>query len=144
MQKIFIFALSSLSWFTAAAVAEAPTGVVGKADSSPLAAARDLYETKKFAEAEAAFKKLAASDATNAEIVFYLGEIAGERDDLDHATKYLEKAVQLAPQNAKYHHELGGAYGQSAQKAGLLSKFGLAKKCLASYQRAAQLEPANI
>jgi tetratricopeptide (TPR) repeat protein len=113
-------------------------------DPTQLAAARALYDAKKFPEAEAALKKLAAADAGSADIQFYLGKVATARDDLEAGVKYLEKAVQLAPQNASYHHELGDVYGQSAQKAGVLSKFGLAKKCLAEYLRAAELDPKNV
>ena len=50
----------------------------------------------------------------------------------------------MEPQNARYHLGLGNAYGQSAQKAGVLSKFGLAKKCRAEFERAVELEPANV
>jgi tetratricopeptide (TPR) repeat protein len=114
------------------------------ADSAPLANARALYEAKKFPEAEAALKKLPAPDAANPAVPFYLGAIASARGDLDGAVTLLERAVQLAPQNAAYHHELGDVYGQSAQKAGVLSKFGLAKKCLAEYLRAAELDPKNV
>src|SRR6185436_8791130 len=36
------------------------------------------------------------------------------------------------------------AYGRSAQKAGLVSKYGFAKKCLASYQKAVELDPKSV
>jgi tetratricopeptide (TPR) repeat protein len=113
------------------------------ADPARFAAAKALYDERKFPEAEAAFRKLAAADAANAEVHHYLGIATFRRGDPEAATKILERAVELAPGNAAYFHDLGDVYGQAAQKAGMLSKFGLAKKCLAAYQRAAELEPAN-
>ena len=114
------------------------------ADPAALATARALYGAKKYPEAEAALKKLAAAEPANAEIQFSLGELARQRGDLDLATKNLERATQLAPQNADYQCTLGDVYAEAAQKAGILSKFGLAKKCLAAFQRAAELDPASL
>jgi tetratricopeptide (TPR) repeat protein len=113
-------------------------------DAAQLGAAKALLESRKFAEAAAVFKKLAAAEPANAELQYFFGLSLGRHGDTDAAVKALEKAVELAPKNASYHHALGDQYGTAAQKAGVLSKFGLAKKCLAEYQKAAELEPANI
>ncbi|MBI5690054.1 MAG: tetratricopeptide repeat protein [Verrucomicrobia bacterium] len=112
--------------------------------SEDLAAARSLYEARKLAEAQAAFEKLAATDPKHPEVNHYLGQLANRRDDPDKAVKYFEAAVAAEPNVARHHHGLGDAYGRSAQKAGMLSKFGLAKKCLAAYQRAVELGPDTI
>jgi tetratricopeptide (TPR) repeat protein len=42
------------------------------------------------------------------------------------------------------HHRLGDAYGRGAQKAGILSKLGLAGKCRGAYEKAVALDPKNI
>jgi tetratricopeptide (TPR) repeat protein len=55
-----------------------------------------------------------------------------------------EKATQFAPGNSAYFLQLGNAYGLGAAKAGLLSKMGLAKKCKAAFDKAVELDPANI
>jgi len=39
---------------------------------------------------------------------------------------------------------LGDAYGISAQRAGLFSKLGFARKCKAAYDKAVELDPKNI
>jgi tetratricopeptide (TPR) repeat protein len=62
----------------------------------------------------------------------------------DGAVKSWEKAVALAPENGEYHRQLGDAYGLAAQKAGMLGKMSLGKKCLAAYEKAVALEPENL
>jgi tetratricopeptide (TPR) repeat protein len=120
------------------------SSAVGATDPAQLTAARALLDARKFAESAAAFRKLAAAEPANAELHYLLGLSLGRHGDTDAAVKALEKAVELAPKNATYRHDLGDQYGTAAQKAGVLSKFGLAKKCLAEYQRAAELDPANV
>ncbi|HYC69963.1 MAG TPA: tetratricopeptide repeat protein [Opitutaceae bacterium] len=113
-------------------------------DPAQLAAARELYGQRKDAEALAAYQKLATEDARAAEPAFYLGLLAMRRDDPEAGVKFLEQAVARDAANAEYHRRLGDAYGRTAQKAGALSKFGWAKKSLASYQKAVALDPASI
>jgi tetratricopeptide (TPR) repeat protein len=113
-------------------------------DPAQLAAAKALYNDHKFPDAESAFKKLVAADATNSELHYYLGMSVGQRGDPEAASKNLEKAVELAPTNAQYHFDFGNFSAAAAEKAGMLSKYGLAKKCLAAFKRAAELEPANV
>jgi tetratricopeptide (TPR) repeat protein len=77
---------------------------------------------------------------------FFVSQFALRRDDTERAVEFGEKTVTLAPGNAAYQAGLGDAYGRSAQKAGVMSfrTPGLAKKCLAAYQRAAALAPDNV
>jgi tetratricopeptide (TPR) repeat protein len=117
----------------------------GLADqSADLASARGLFEARKFPEAQLAFEKLEATDSGNADIHYYLGLLALERDDTNAAAHQLERCTALSPDSARGHNALGDAYGLSAQKAGIFRKFGLARKCLAEYTRAVALEPNNI
>jgi tetratricopeptide (TPR) repeat protein len=113
-------------------------------DSSAIAAARALVEAGKNNEAEKAFEQLAASDPRNAEINFHLGEFALRRNQLEKAITFFEAAVSAAPESSLYHHRLGDAYGRSAQKASVFRALGLAKKCLAAFQRAVELDSNNV
>lgn len=126
-------AFSSLALLASAAV-----------DPAAFNAAVGLYGQRKPLEAQKAFEALAATDAGNADVQFYLGRIALQHDDHEKAVAYLEKAVALAPGDARYHHRLGDAYGRSAQKAGMFSKMGLAGKCRAAYEKAVELDPKSI
>ncbi|MBL9214053.1 MAG: tetratricopeptide repeat protein [Opitutaceae bacterium] len=114
------------------------------ADPAAYAAAVELYAQRKPVEAQAAFAALAAADPANADVHFYLGRLALQRDDHEEARRHLERAVALAPTNSRMQHRLGDAYGRAAQKAGLFAKLGWAAKCLAAYERAVALDPANV
>jgi len=114
-------------------------------DPASLAAARALYDERgKSAEAQRAFEQIAAADPKSADAQYFLGQLALRRDDADQAVAYAEKAVALAPDNADAQNLLGDAYGRSAQKASVFSQFGLARKCLAAYQRAVALAPEKV
>lgn len=115
-------------------------------DASQLEAARALlHEPNKSDEARQAFEKIVASDPACAAAHRALVEIAFQRNDADQAIAHAEKAVTLDPENADYQHALGDAYGFAAKRAGIMSLRtpGLAKKCLAAFQRAAALAPDN-
>ena len=121
------------------------TSLNAAVDPAALDAARALFnERGKSADAQKAFEALATTDPKNADVNFFLGQLANRRDDPTKAVTYLEAAVAAAPNEARHHHGLGDAYGRNAQKAGMLSKFGLAKKCVASYERAVELAPTNL
>jgi len=113
-------------------------------DHAALSAARAQYEAGRLDEAEHAFEKLAASEARNAEASFYRGEIALLRNNPDKAVKFFEQAVNAAPDVSPYHHRLGDAYGRAAQEASIFRALGLARKCLAAFKRAVELDPGNL
>jgi tetratricopeptide (TPR) repeat protein len=120
--------------------ADAPAAV----DPAQLAAARSLYEARKTSEAQQAFEKIAAADPQCADAHYFLAHLALGRDDAKAAVASAEKCVALAPDNADGQHTLGDAYGRSAQQAGVFSKFGYARKCLAAFQRAVALAPDRV
>lgn len=123
----------------------APAATALAADPAALEAARALYrERGKSAEAQAAFEALAAADPQDPAAQLHLGLLALRRDEPAQAIAYLERAVQLSPDDGRNHQALGDAYGRSAQKASLFQQLGFAKKCLASYQRAVALAPDRV
>ncbi len=108
------------------------------------AAARALYESRRPAEAQQAFEKLAAADPKNPDVHYHLGQLANRRNDPATARTHFEAALATEPRAGRHHHGLGDALGRLAQQAPVFSKFGLAKQCLAAYQRAVELEPDNV
>jgi tetratricopeptide (TPR) repeat protein len=117
--------------------------------AGPLAAttydeARALYQARRYAEARTAFEGVAAAEPTNAGAAYHLGVLALMRDAPEEAVPWLEKATTLAPTSSRYLVSLGDAYGLAAQKAGLFSKPGLARKCRAAYEKAVALDPRNV
>jgi tetratricopeptide (TPR) repeat protein len=109
-----------------------------------LETAGDHLEAKRYSEARAVLDQLAAAEPSNADAQFHLGLLALRQNQVDAAIGHLERANALAPTNSRYMLELGAAYGAAAQKAGLFSKVGLAKKCGAAFAKAVELDPANL
>jgi cytochrome c-type biogenesis protein CcmH/NrfG len=103
-----------------------------------------LFNQHQWAEAQAVLEKVVAATPDNAEAYFYLGQCQLNRADVEKAVLSFEKATTLAPSNSEYFRLLGDSYGITAQKAGLFSKFGWAKKCKAAYDKSVELDPTNI
>lgn len=62
-------------------------------------------------------------------------------EDWDEAITACERAAQLAPNNSFYELWLGRSYGEKADKAGVFSAMGLARKVRTSFERAVELDP---
>lgn len=133
MRLLLLPLILTLVSITHAALAPADTDAI-----------RALLRERKFAEAEAALLKLTAQHPSEADAWAGLGDTQLRQDRAEEATKSFEKAVELAPTHSDYHRQLGDSYGRGAQKAGMLSKLGLAKKCKAAYEKAVELDPKNI
>ncbi len=107
-------------------------------------AVRALDDPSNHAAARDRLQRMVAAEPQNAEAHYLLGiayENLGRADD---AIRQLELATRLQPANSDYMLELGGAYGLAAQKAGVLSKYGWAKKCQAALEKAVELDPNNL
>jgi tetratricopeptide (TPR) repeat protein len=103
-----------------------------------------LLQHRQWAEAQAVLEKVVAAEPANAEAFFQLGRAQIARGDHEGAVLSFEKATALEPARSEYFRLLGDAYGISAQKAGLFSKLGLARKCKAAYDKSVELDPKNI
>ena len=112
--------------------------------AGPNEAALALYHDKHFPEARAAFEQLVTANPNNAEAHYYLGVLAGRRNDSDEAIRQLELATTLKPKNSEYFLDLGGAYGNAAGTASMFSKLSLAKKCQAALEKSVELNPDNL
>src|SRR2546423_1515434 len=105
---------------------------------------RGLLREHKVAEAESAAHALVAAHPKEAEAYALLGSACLAKNDPEAAVAACERAAELAPANGAFQRQLGDAYGLSAQKAGMLSKIGWAKKCRLAYEKAVELAPANL
>jgi len=65
-------------------------------------------------------------------------------ENWDAAVKYGERAVQLDPNNARYHLWLGREYGRKAGDSKGLAAASNAKKAKSEFERAVQLDPSNV
>ena len=139
-----MFELRRICFAFALCVLSCPGPLVATVVSSDLAAARALFDNRQLAEAQAEFEKIAAAHPSDATTNYYLGELALRRDEPGPAANFFEKAVAGEPGNSRYLRRLGDAFGRHAQTGPLFSRLGLAKKCLASYQRAVAANAADV
>jgi tetratricopeptide (TPR) repeat protein len=116
----------------------------GSLHGASAVAAEKLYRAKRFAEARTAYEQVFAAEPGNADAAYHLGDLALMRDAPQEAIEWLEKAVALEPKSSEYCRELGDAYGVAAEKAGLFSKLGFARKCQTAYERAVTLNPEDV
>src|SRR5689334_8838279 len=108
-------------------------------DPSRLATADEHFKNSRPADAQAAYEAIRKDDPKNFTAHLRLGVLALRRDDTDQAISFLEKAAEIDPTHSETRRILGDAYGRAAQKKGIFGGLGLGKKCLASYQKAAEL-----
>lgn len=112
--------------------------------SAELDRARALLRERKLPEAEAAGQALVAAHPKEAEAHALLGAVLMAKQDPEAAVKAYEKAAELEPASSERQRQLGDAYGFSAQRAGVMSKLGYAKKCRTAYEKAVDLDPTNL
>ena len=119
------------------------TAVVLRA-SPELDSAVALYREKKFPDARAALEKIATAEPANAAACYYLGLTLSHRGDataLDDAVPWLQKAVDLAPNNADYLADFGGISMQFAQKN---SSLAAALKGRDAMEKSLTINPDNL
>ena len=81
---------------------------------------------KDHAVAEKYFRAAAAQQPTNAELMGDLGYCYYLQGKLDEANKTLTKAVELAPQDARHHNNLGLVLGHQRDYEGAFAQFSAA------------------
>jgi tetratricopeptide (TPR) repeat protein len=123
-----------LGGFAASVLADTP---------ADFAAAVALYDAAHYSAARRIFEQVAVTRPDDVEINFHLGRLALWFDDEVAGRFYLENAARHAPDDARIQNALGDAYGLTAQRASIFAKYGWARRCLAAYERAVQLEPQN-
>ncbi len=90
---------------------------------------------KRYADAEAQFKKVLASDPEHASALNYLGYmLADQNQELDSALEYIKKAVDLDPANGAYLDSLGWVYFR-------LGKYDLAEENLVKASQKINTDP---
>lgn len=85
----------------------------------------------------------AAADK-DAEVNYYLGMIAFQKDEYDEAIEYISKAIEIKPDDSRFHELLGQAYGLKAQRSGMVKGSLLMPKIKKSFLRALELNPDSL
>src|SRR5688572_6576705 len=72
-----------------------------------------LFKQGKYDDAKRAFQAQLATNARDANALFYLGRIAEEQDRFSEAVDWYEKALKINDTSATYHFWLGSATGRA-------------------------------
>ncbi len=72
--------------------------------------AMDLQINGQLDEAEAIYRDILITEPDNPDAIHLLGLVLGERDDNEGAVALIEKAIQLRPGAAPFHHNIAGIY----------------------------------
>lgn len=67
-----------------------------------------------------------------------------DREDNEKAVELFTKVIAAQPKNAEAYYLRGAAYGDLAQRAGILKQASLASKTKADFERAVQLDPNHL
>lgn len=106
-------------------------------------AAIDALNANHLDEARTLFlQQLLKSETKNATLT-RLGEVEFHAGNYDKAIDYLQQAIVVDPNSAVNYLLLGKSYGQKAQTGSMFSALGLAKKCIASFEKAYSLDSKN-
>lgn len=116
--------------------------------SLPLRADRpqadSLLEQGRVDEAAVLLREMVSSEPNNAKAHQLLCRVYYAQDMADAAIQHCELAAAADPSDSDTQMWLGRAYGMKASKANALSAFSLARKVHNAFERAVQLNPANV
>ena len=116
--------------------------------SLPLRAERaqadSLLQQGRVDEAAALLRQIVSTQPDNAKAHQLLCRVYYAQDMADAAIEQCELAAAADPTDSDTQMWLGRAYGMKASRANALSAFSLARKVHSAFERAVQLNPANV
>jgi Flp pilus assembly protein TadD len=106
--------------------------------------ARSLLSQGKANIAIAVLQEALSANPQDAQAHNLLCRVYYQEERWSDAVRECQTAVQLDHNNSEYHDWLGRVYGEQAQRAAMLTAYGLAKKVHAEFVAAVQLDPHNV
>ena len=117
------------------------TSVGSFAASPEIEKAEQLFKRGDY---EASLSVLDKLNSTDGEAWYLKGKNHYQQGDFKKASDALEQAVKADPGNSMYRLWLGKAYGRRAETANFISAAGLAGKTRDNFEKAVELDPANL
>jgi tetratricopeptide (TPR) repeat protein len=109
--------------------------------ASAIQSARRQMDAGNYSAAITTLQGAVPGNASNAEVVYWLGRAYYEMKDWDNAVAQGEKSIAIDAKNSLYHQWLGREYGGKADRD---RSFSDAKKVKAEFKQAVALDPSNI
>jgi tetratricopeptide (TPR) repeat protein len=113
---------------------------VWASDASPEA----LMDAGHFKRARAIAEPRLRANGNDASALYVMTRIRFLTGDIDGALPMAEKLVMLDPKKADYRWLLAGVVGRKAERAGVFSQFGLARRFKKEAETVLQLDPKHI
>lgn len=115
----------------------------GDQHGDALSAARNALQSGQADEAIRLLEAALAANSKDAEAQNLLCRVSFAEERWDQAVSDCERAVAISPSKSAYHLWLGRAYGEKADRASVLSGYGLGKKVRAEFEAAVNLDNHN-
>lgn len=116
---------------------------VGAATEEPGAGVQAYVESR-YEDAKEFFLKNSKSSADKNESLMYLGWIALAQGDEKLAVRYIDQALAITPNESEELLAAGDIYCNQAKLSSIFTAIKLAKKCIAHYESAVQLDNTNV
>ena len=104
----------------------------------------ELLESKKYVEARAFFNLVLDDNPEDDEALLCMGKICFFENDFKSAIVWIEKAVNIEPDDSDYHYWLARANEQQFQEASIITKMKYGKKFRNEIKRAVALDGNNL
>jgi tetratricopeptide (TPR) repeat protein len=106
--------------------------------------AEQLYQIRKFDEAERLFVAYLQKNPSHTETIRYLGLIAAEQKDWKKASDWYQKIVKIEPKNAEFRYLYGGFLGNYARTVNRFKALSLVGDVERSFLEAVRLDAKHI
>jgi tetratricopeptide (TPR) repeat protein len=112
---------------------------LGRAGSNP--SALPLVQGGHYNRARAILEPRLQADPNDAEANWLLSQVYEASGRLKEALTLAQRAVDLGPNDARYHYQLADVYGEMAEHAGIFKQLGLAHHFKSEADTAVSLDP---
>ena len=102
-----------------------------------------LFERQQYQDAKTVLEQRISKNPADAGAQYFLGRAYFMLCDYERAIEHLNRAVNLDKTQPDYYFWLGRAYGEKAQRSGLLKQAVLANKIRSAFERAVVLDSAH-
>ena len=112
--------------------------------ASDLQSAISEFNDAHYSQARALFEAAAKDEGSKNTALYYLGRIAFENGEFEHAKDYLTQSVALEPNSSDEYYWLGRTYGELAQRANLFKQASYASSIHKYFQLAVDADSKNV
>ncbi|MWB94415.1 tetratricopeptide repeat protein [Flavobacterium sp. GA093] len=103
-----------------------------------------LFNSKKYEEAEIAFKAVLKSNPNDIKTLERLADIAAHHKNWEQTAVYYKKLKEIKPTEADYFYKYGGSLGMLALEANKFKALGMVSDMKKAFEKAILLDPKHL